>query len=215
MQYLTNDIVRVTARPENNDFNFLAGQYVEVLYPDGNFYPLSVANAPRENGELVFYIRIRSDDIPLKKLLVELAKTPSLTIRGPHGHSYYRSPGEKELILVAGGTGIAQMMAIIEAAASDDQLNVFWGAVDPEEFYLHEQLQTLFEKGRIKNYVPVLSGETDWDGEKGLVHEVVLEHFPDLENKVVYVSGPQEMVHLAKKRFLAQGLDDDEFYADV
>lgn len=214
-QHLTKDVIKVTASPENENMDFLAGQYVEILYPDRNFYPFSVANAPRENGELIFYIRIRPDDIPLKKLLAELALSPSLTIRGPKGDSFYRSPGEKELILVAGGTGIAQTMAIIEAASSRDSLNVFWGAVDPHEFYLDQQLKALISEGKINKYVPVLSGDHVWEGEKGFVHEVVLQYFPDLENTIVYASGPYELVRSARQHFLVHGLGEEEFYADV
>ncbi len=67
-------------------------------------------------------------------------------------------------------------------------------------------------------YIPVLSEapvESNWQGRTGLVHQAVLDDFPNLNAYQAYVSGAPGMVEIAHQTFVAQGLNADEFFSDA
>jgi CDP-4-dehydro-6-deoxyglucose reductase len=67
-------------------------------------------------------------------------------------------------------------------------------------------------------YIPVLSESTSddkWQGREGLVHEAVLKDFLSLNDYQLYCCGAPQMVEVAHKAFIAQGLPEDEFFSDA
>jgi len=65
------------------------------------------------------------------------------------------------------------------------------------------------------NYVPVLSREENWDGEKGYVQDIALRHQIDLENTQVYACGSNEMIKSAKELFDKNHLKENNFFSDA
>ena len=67
-------------------------------------------------------------------------------------------------------------------------------------------------------YVPVLSAPAAgdaWTGRTGFVHQAVLADFADLSGHQVYACGSPAMIDSAKRDFMAQGLPEEEFFADA
>jgi len=68
-------------------------------------------------------------------------------------------------------------------------------------------------------FIPVISEalpEDNWTGRTGLVHEAVMEDFPDMSAYQVYACGAPVMVEAAHRDFTAQcQLPDDEFFSDA
>ena len=48
----------------------------------------------------------------------------------------------------------------------------------------------------------------------GLVHEAVLEDFPDLSGHDLYMSGPPAMIDVGRHRFVEAGLPEARLYYD-
>ena len=66
--------------------------------------------------------------------------------------------------------------------------------------------------------VPVLSDGAPgdgWTGRRGLVHEAMLEDFPDLSGHEVYACGSVRMVEAAVPDFLAHGLAESFCFSDA
>lgn len=105
-------------RVADRAFDFRAGQYLEVLHPLGETIPLSIASSPLVLPDLRLHFR-PMPGAPGAELLEELLTTaaaaaPSLRIRGPAG-AIEVVPGESQrLLLIAGGTGMAQALSIAE-----------------------------------------------------------------------------------------------------
>jgi len=208
-------VFEMVVDPGGEAMSFQAGQYVNFLYPDGNAYPFSIASSPEGSGELVFYVRLAPEDYALKSFLLNLEQTRELQIQGPLGKCFYRDPEGKEIIMLAGGTGIAPMKSMIDFASEDDVIHLFWGVEALSELFLHDYFLGLEHSEEIESYVPVISGHEPWGGASGWVHQEVLEHFPDLSEVVIYASGPYEMVSEAMDLYLRYGLDPKYFYTDM
>jgi CDP-4-dehydro-6-deoxyglucose reductase len=207
--------------PMNENFRFLAGQYVDILLKDGRRRSYSIANAPKPEGvtALELHIRHTPGGAFTDHVFAALKVRELLRFEGPLGTFYLRDDSHKPIVMVAGGTGFAPLKAMCEQALETGlkrPIALYWGCRTRRDLYLLELPQS-WSHPRLR-FVPVLSHATPecrWTGRTGFVHRAVMEDFPDLSGHQVYACGAPAMVDAARADFGAEcGLPADEFYAD-
>ncbi|MFO8154549.1 MAG: CDP-6-deoxy-delta-3,4-glucoseen reductase [Pseudomonadota bacterium] len=219
---LADDVMAIWLRvPQTERLQFLPGQYVDFLLPDGQRRSFSMANPPHEDDLLEFHIRHMPGGRFTAALFGgELKEKDILRIEGPHGSFFWREGNEGPVILVGGGTGIAPLKAIIEhalAEGTERPLHLYWGVRSESDLYMADTARGWAEAHANVTFTPVLSepGVADWAGRTGYVHEAVLADFPDLTGYEVYTAGPPPMIAAMRGDFPARGLDTERFYADA
>ena len=144
-----------------------------------------------------------------------------LRFNGPHGSFYLREDSTKPIILLAGGTGFAPIKAIVEHAIAEGckrPMTIYWGARARVDLYQNALPEAWVASHGNIHYVPVLSEPApgdEWRGRTGLVHQAVMADFPDLSAHQAYACGAPAMIEAARRDFVAQGLPEEEFYADA
>lgn len=214
--YKTSDIIVITFRlPPTAKFDYLPGQYVDLSFK-GIKRSYSIANAKKESKELELHIR-KVDNGQMSELIFgNLAENQLMRIEGPKGTFFVRDRA-KPLILLAGGTGIAPVKAIVEELVNNDdprEVYIYWGMPLVEGFYL-DSLKTLANDKSNIHYIPVLSGDEEWNGRRGFVHQAVCEDFESLDMYDIYACGSPVMIETAKHAFYEKGLSQDSFYSDA
>ena len=113
----SRDVAIVTLRPPPNaTISFRCGQYISLVGDDGRLHPFSIANAPRQDGTLELHIG-RVPDGPFTTHVHERTRPGDiLRFEGPFGEFGFSDSIERPAILVAGGTGIAPIKAMLEFA---------------------------------------------------------------------------------------------------
>ncbi len=215
--------------PANDKFEYLAGQYIDILLKDGKRRSYSMASAPQANNVVELHIRhtpggaftdaIFGSGTPSANAVKE---KDILRFEGPQGTFFLREDSTKPMIMLASGTGFAPIKAVIEYAASKNSqrpIVLYWGGRRPHDLYQSE-LARQWEKSLPSfRYVPVVSDalpEDGWTGRTGFVHRVVMEDFPDLSGHQVYACGAPIVVQSAQQDFVANcGLASEEFFADA
>jgi NAD(P)H-flavin reductase len=96
-------------------FEFDAGQYLEVVHPDGTPIPLSIASAPEALPNLEIHYRSTPGLKEAERMDELLAVGRPLTLRGPGGSVRLRPDDASSLLLIASGTGTAQALSLIRA----------------------------------------------------------------------------------------------------
>jgi CDP-4-dehydro-6-deoxyglucose reductase len=125
------------------------------------------------------------------------------------------------VIFVAGGTGFAPVKGIIEHMIHNKiqrEIILYRGGRTQADLYMNELSQRWAEHVPNITYIPVVSEEpadSNWQGRTGLVHQAVLDDYPDLSAYQAYVCGAPAMVDIAHQTFVAQGLNADEFFSDA
>ncbi|MFF1686471.1 globin domain-containing protein [Streptomyces sp. NPDC058254] len=212
----TDDIAVLTVRPDR-PYRYLPGQYATLTAPEAPqvWRPYSIANAPRAGGSLDFHIR-RVDGGLLSSALVDDV-TPGGTVRlGPAlGTTTLPEAPEGELLFVAGGTGWAQIKALIEQFAvcrGDATATLLIGARTEGDVYDAGVLQLLAGAHpwlRLVGALPPRDG-TPYDADGSLLRELTryasmrsLRHAP-AEWPHVYVSGPSAMVETVETQLAMQ-----------
>ncbi|OAI52565.1 CDP-6-deoxy-delta-3,4-glucoseen reductase [Betaproteobacteria bacterium SCGC AG-212-J23] len=201
--------------PMNENFRFLAGQYIDFLLKDGKRRSYSLATRPDPAGVTALEIHVRHTPGGLftDHVFDKLKVRDLLRFEGPLGSFYLREDSSKPIVMLASGTGFAPIRAMCEYAAEKKisrPITLYWGGRLKRDLYQFEAAQGW---PHVK-FVPVLSDEK-WQGRTGFVHRAVMEDFPDLSGHQVYACGAPIVVESARRDFSAQcRLPADEFYAD-
>jgi len=207
--------------PNNERFEFLAGQYIEILLKDGGRRAFSLANAPRENGRMQLHIRRMPGGRFTTHVFTTMKERDLLRVNGPHGSFFLRDDSDKPMLLVAGGTGFAPIKAVVEQAIAKElqrPLTLYWGGRRREDIYLSELAEGWERDYPHIRFIPVLSDpapDDRWSGRTGFVHVAAMQDFPDLSGCQAYICGAPAMIAAARRDFVGQcGLPEDEFIAD-
>ena len=220
MERLAPDVMALSLKlPANERLLFLAGQYIEILLKDGRRRAFSLANAPHDDELLQLHIRQVPDGLFTGQVFGVMKERDILRFEGPHGDFYLREGSDKPVILLAGGTGFAPIKAIVEHVLHqrlERSMTLYWGAREPAGLYLPVLPRRWAAEHQDFRYVPVVEApDPDWRGRRGLVHQAVLEDFPDLSDHQVYACGAPAMIAAARRDFVAHGLPEEEFFADA
>lgn len=221
MELLTHDVMAVYLKlPKSQAFRFRAGQYIDILLPNGRRRSFSIASPPAQADMLELHVRRVPNGVFTRRVFEELKSKTILRIEGPLG-SFYLRDTRRPAILIAGGTGFAPIKSMLEdafAAARPRPLYLYWGVRARRDLYLHDLVNSWVQSHANFRFTPVLSApqaQDRWRGRTGLVHEAVLADHARLDDFEVYMSGPPAMVTAGKQAFTERGLDFDRLFFDA
>lgn len=222
LDWLASDVVRMKLRfPAGEKVRFQAGQYLQVLLPDGQRRSYSMANPPHQNDGAELHIRVLPDGAFSQCLSGGLAAGDTVEVELPHGDFHWREQHEGPVVMLASGTGFAPLKSMLEDAfrrGLQRDISLYWGARTPRDLYLLD-LARGWAATRGIRFEPVISephaGDA-WQGRTGLVHEAVLADHASLAAHAVYACGAPPMVAAARHDFTAlRGLSPDAFFCDA
>ena len=206
---------------EPSEFAYWPGQYMDITIPDTETSrSFSMANTTcKESGQLEFVIKIYEDGQFSKFLDLKLDVGDQLQLAGPFGVFTLRDR-DSDIVFVGGGAGMAPILCLLRVLAERDssrKATYYYGARTKDDLCFEDELRALEEKLPNFTYVPALSEPTDddaWDGEVGMITDVVKKHESDLSEVDSYVCGPPPMVEAAMAVLDGLGADDKHIYYD-
>lgn len=200
---------RITVQvPQDNRFDYRPGDYVFITVDGYEPRPYSIANAPRDNNTLDFYIK-RGFGLSAA-LCDKLTVCDSLEISKPH-HQFDFPADNLPVDFIAGGMGITPFLGMIESYTADrPKLRLYWGVESENDLYfmpfLEEQRMCLGDTFDII----VTIGAQD-----GNIIEAYFNSRDTNQHHHVYLSGPKVMVQESAARLLADGAKDTMIHYDV
>ncbi|TDR47616.1 CDP-4-dehydro-6-deoxyglucose reductase [Tahibacter aquaticus] len=216
---LAPDVMQLILQPPPGErLNRLAGQYLDVLLPEGKRRAFSIANAPEGDEQIELHIRHVAGGGFTGHVFDGLQLGAVLQVEGPLGTFVPREDSERPMIFVAGGTGFAPVKALIEHflhLGTRRGLQLYWGARRADDLYQAALPQQWMQQWPNFHYAPVVSDAEFAQGLRcGLVHEAVIEDHADLSGFDIYMSGPPAMIDAGRRSFVAAGLSEDRLYYD-
>lgn len=208
LQLVLPDLAALAYRP---------GQHMNLWLPDGTHRSFSMASPPNAN-EVDFHIRRIRGGRFTETRLGELQPGDMIDVEIPLGTFRYHGEDEREILMVATGTGIAPLRAMLQSLMDDPDcppVSLYWGGRQARNLYLGDEIPAWGERLYEFNYRPVLScADAEWKGQRGHVQEAVRRDIGDLSQHSIYLCGSPAMIHDAKETFLAMGASVDHIYAD-
>lgn len=220
---LTHDISEVHLALEG-PVRFLPGQYASVQALDTEIPArcYSFAHAAGEEGtkEISFFVRRVPNGRMSHWMLDPGSLNRRVKINASLGEFHLR-PGTGALVCVAGGSGLAPLIALLEGAAMTEaaQRPVFllMGARTQRDLYYTQEIHALAQRWKAPfEFIPVLSEEpadSNWTGQRGWVTEAIT---PEISRSGAqgYLCGPPPMIDACIGVMTANGMEPDTIYFD-
>lgn len=220
---VTHDMRHLVVRlVEPTRLKYFPGQYVDFTIPGTDWTrSFSMANPPgTDSDRLEFVIKVYPDGLFSEYLDAEVKAGDRLEINGPYGMFTLRDAPGKPLVFVGGGAGMAPILCLLRSMAErgiDRPATYFYGARRARDLCFTKELTALEGVLPDFRFVPALSEPddgADWDGETGLITDVVRRRAADLAGADAYVCGPPPMVEAALELLPALGVEEKRVFYD-
>ena len=222
-EHVTHDMRHLVLKLiEPTEIAFWPGQYVDIAIPGTDATrSFSMANvSSKESGQLEFVIRCYPDGKFSHFLDTTLAVGDRLDVTGPFGVFTLRDGRDSDLVFVGGGAGMAPILSVLRSLAergSTRKATYYYGARTQRDLCFEKELHALSETLANFTFVPALSEAEEgepWDGEVGLITDIVKKYETDLSGADSYVCGPPPMVEAAMDVLSGLGAPDKNIYYD-
>ncbi|NKI19273.1 2Fe-2S iron-sulfur cluster binding domain-containing protein [Spongiibacter sp. KMU-166] len=205
LRRVTHDTVHlILSGEELAEYRFNPGQYLEIKVPgsEDTWRCFSMANTPSAEGITELVVKIIPGGAFSSYLDTEAKPGDSVEIRGPYGQ-FQISETEAEIIMIAGGSGMAPIMAMLKqlvAEKSTRQISFYFGARAVKDLYFIDEINALGEQLDNFRFIPALSApdpDDDWQGEHGYITDVLARNTDSLRGAEGYLCGPPPMIDAA------------------
>ena len=223
---LTHDIKELRLKLRDPDsMDFIAGQFVQIEVPENElsdepvYRAYSISSEPFERNIIELEVRLVPNGICSTYVHKHLRQGDKLLINGPHG-DFRLQEGDGEIICIAGGSGMAPIKSILMdmlRGGSQRPARYFFGARDVEDIFLLDEMKELESQLPNFKFIPALSNPKDaqsWDGEVGLITEVVGRHLDNGADKQAYLCGSALMIDACIKVLTSKGMPETAIFYD-
>jgi len=206
---------------------FLPGQYALLAIPGvvGN-RAYSMCNVTEAGEEWHFQIKRVPNGAATERLFDMIGIADTIAVDGPYGMAYLREDVPRDILCLAGGSGLSPMIAITRAAAVSPKLagrtlHFIYGGRFARDICGEPMLKCLPGYGERIFYHPAVSmPESDpdiagWQGHLGFVPDVAKKMFgDDLTRFEIYFAGPPAMAEAVMRTLVEMKVPPDQVHYD-
>ncbi|MEA1961430.1 MAG: FAD-binding oxidoreductase [Bacillota bacterium] len=194
---------------------FQAGQYINLFVEiDGvrTSRPYSISSSPRQRAYYDITVRRIETGFVSDYLLDNVRAGDQFISSGPAGNFYYNPLYHgKDLVLLAGGSGVTPFMSMIREAVDaglDRNIHLIYGSRTEDDVLFYEELKTLAERSKRFTFDLVLSEpSSSFIGYKGLIGAELINQLVESTNaKFYYICGPQQMYEYCEAELQSMGI---------
>lgn len=200
LEWLTHDMCALSLMLRSPArIPFTAGQFVNVVVPGTDMMrSYSLANAPDDSDRIDLIVKVLPGGAFSGLLASGLGVGDPLTLHGPLGELRLRL-SHRKVLMVAGGSGLAPFLSILRNLERRNRLrdiDLVFGARTQADLYLAEELARLPAALPGFRFLPAVSepDTSPWDGDRGLVTEVISRRYTSLDGYDAYLAGPPAMI---------------------
>jgi ferredoxin-NADP reductase len=195
----------------------VAGQHVDVRLTASDGYSAvrlySIASAPNSEGHVELTVERLPNGEVSPYLTQEVAIGDPLEVRGPIGGWFvWRTQQTEPIQLVAGGSGIVPLMAMIRSralAGSTAPFRLLYSVRKPEAALYRDELQALSDQDHSLGltYAYTRVAPNDWARPAGRIDAALIANttWPSKLVPTCYVCGPTSFVESAARLLTASG----------
>ncbi|MAM56816.1 MAG: NAD(P)H-flavin reductase [Salinicola sp.] len=226
---LTPDVFRVILEGRAEAIAHAPGQYLELELQPDTWVPFSIACAETGDGRLELHIQHWPERTHSARLRELLTHRNRLSVRLPSGECTLPAGRPEPLLLIAAGTGFAQIKAIVEAALTEDpdrEIAIWWAVRERRDLYAETLAREwALTYSNVTLHAVVETPESELESLPGIrwysgrIDEVladVLGGKPgSLAGREIYLAGSPGMVYACVDTLAPLGLAEHQVHSDV
>ncbi|MFB6163094.1 MAG: FAD/NAD(P)-binding protein [Halococcoides sp.] len=217
--FTAEDRLFVIDMPEGEDLGHDPGQFVQVFLPGVGEAPFSISSSPTKEGPFELCVRAVGS---VTNAMHDLEVGDQIGIRGPYGSGFDpdRLAGD-DLLFVAGGIGLAPLRSMINYALDEREqfgdLTAVYGCVHPDQTLFDRDLDRWRDDPGLDLHrtVDECPDEATWDGDVGLVTDIIPDLDVDPATTTALVCGPPVMYQFVLEELDALGIPDERIFLSL
>jgi NAD(P)H-flavin reductase len=190
------------------------GQFVMVYVFGVGEVPISVSGAVERAAPLV--LTVRSVGAVTRALCASVPGSV-LGVRGPFGNGWPPAPPGGDVVVLAGGIGLAPLRGVVLRAlarrAEHGEVAVLYGARSPGDLLYRGELELWRESATVD--VTVDAAGPGWSGKVGVVPQLVATAPFDPAAAAAYVCGPEIMMRFGIAALLDRGIAPERIHVSL
>jgi NAD(P)H-flavin reductase len=196
------------------EFTFRPGQF-NMLYVFGvGEVPISISGDSTKKGLLVHTTRAVGT---VTKAMRKLKIGDVLGVRGPFGTAWpVEEAHGNDLVIVAGGIGLAPLRPALYYALANrkkyGRVVLLYGTRTPGDILYRKELETLRARFDLEVHVSVDRASGDWNGNVGVVTNLIPKAPFDPTSTIAMVCGPEIMMRFTVLALQKRGVGADHIY---
>src|SRR5690554_1612067 len=196
--------------------HFLPGQYVNVQVPgtdQSRAYSFS-SMVNQADESVSFLIRVVPEGLMSTYMAEKASVDDSITLRGPFG-SFYLRDIKRPVLMLAGGTGLAPFLAMLEKIQQDGSqypIHLIYGVTHDTDLVEMDKLEAF--AAAIDNFsfsACVASEESSWPQKGYVTNHMEPGHLHDGDVDI-YLCGPPPMVEAVNSYMQEKGIQPASFH---
>ncbi len=195
------------------DFKFVSGQFIKLKIPEVDLTrAYSISSPGGKTREINLTIKIYEDG-NFTKEIDKLENGNSLIIEGPYGNFTLDENTDKNLIFIAGGSGISSLYGMIKSALNNNcknQIKLLYSSRKSEEIIYKKEIEELEKKYENFEFLFNITGEdSNWKGHRGRLTKKELDDHIENKNSLIYICGPLNFVNMIVEKLKNLGVNEE------
>lgn len=208
-----------TFEEKRNTFSFRPGQFIMLSIFCIGEAPFSLCSNPNDNGTLTSTIKNVGN---LTRVLDGLSEGDVVGVRGPYGTSWpLEEVRKKNILIVAGGIGIAPLRALIMYVADNRRdygdIEILYGARKPDDLVFTDEFNNWnsISNTDLRLTVDSVPKESSWSHNVGVVTTLFEKMHTTSNNTIVMTCGPEIMMRFVVKGLVHRGFTKDQIFVSL
>lgn len=201
---ITSDVKLLRVK---SNMNPLPGQFIEVSIPGIGECPLASCSFNEDYVDIL----LRNAG-PLTSKISQLKEGDNIYIRGPYGKGFPLEAEEKNIILAAGGTGIAPVTSFIDYIEKNRErfgnIHIYLGFRDADYILLKDRI----ERWKKKFNVTVTLDKKCKGYPQGFINQIIEKKHQKTENSLAFICGPEIMMDSITKSLKKLGMKEKDIF---
>lgn len=216
--------LKIGDRDIQKAYGFSPGQFNMLSVPGIGESAISISSCPADR-ELMHTIRVAGD---VTAAIDRLNVGDVMGVRGPFGTGWpVEETVGRDLMIIAGGLGIAPLRSIIRHILKSNAAGaagrhsaqraplLLYGTKSPKDVIFRDEFPRYRDVFDVLLTVDKADPEVDWRGEVGVVTALLDRVTFDPLNTVVFMCGPEIMMHRAVPELVARGVPGEKIFISM
>jgi ferredoxin-NAD(P)+ reductase (naphthalene dioxygenase ferredoxin-specific) len=213
---LNHDVRRLRLRLAK-PLAYAPGQYAQLEFAPGLARPYSMAGTGNDT-ELEFHIRLVVGGRLTGYLAGQARVGDSVRVSGPLGTAYLRRKHTGPMLCIAGNTGLAPILAIVNgarAAGMTNPISLYFGVQSAPDLYGLDGLAALEAQANVRVHCVVARGPAQRQRRSGLLTEAIAKDWREFAGARAYVCGPPTIVEATTLLMTQRGMPREHIHAEA